>query len=141
MSRLQFQYETFIQYYPQFANDVCYPKNTLQLYWNEATTIVNDDTRCSGLRNPRQLQRALNLMTAHLTVLTVQAAQGQTSGLVTGATVDKVSITLTPPPEVNQWQWWLNQTPYGQQFLALMQVAAVGGFFAGGYPTTFTMPR
>jgi len=140
VSNLQFNYTVFIQYYAEFANSTTYPEATLQLYWNEAVTMVSSNTASCGL-TPVQRVRAINLMTAHLTRLNTQATQGQVSGLLQGAAIDKINIALTPPPEVNQWQWWLNQTPYGQALLALYQVAAAGGFFVGGYPTTFTLRR
>jgi hypothetical protein len=110
------------------------------LYWNEATAYISNNTASGGLTQ-QQRYRAINLMTAHLAVLNTQAAAGQQAGLVQGATIDKISVQLTPPPEVNQWQWWLNQTQYGQQLLALFQVAAAGGFFVGGFPTTYTLRR
>lgn len=137
---ISFDPAAFVLHYPQFSNSQKYPSTMLQLYWDDATTIMSNNTACGGL-SLAQRTRALNLMTAHLAALNTMAAKGENTGLLQGATIDKVSVQLTPPPEVNQWQWWLNQTPYGQQYLALMQVAAVGGFFVGGFPTTFTMRR
>jgi hypothetical protein len=78
---------------------------------------------------PSQQTLALNLMTAHLVFLSDQVAAGETGGVVTGATIDKVSVTLEPPPSSNNWQYWLNQSPYGKQLLALLQVASVGGMY------------
>lgn len=140
MSTIQFNYQAFITGYTQFSNDVLFPQATLQLYWNDATTLISANTATCGL-TVQQRTRALNLMTAHLAVLNAQAAAGQNTGLMQGASIDKISVQLTPPPEINQWQWWLNQTQYGQQLLALYQMAAAGGFFVGGYPTTFTLRR
>lgn len=140
MTCIQFNYATFVQYYAQFNNSVAYPEQTLQLYWNKATTYVSNNTASCGLTLP-QREEALNLMTAHLAVLYGQAASGQQTGLIQGATIDKISVQLTPPPEANQWQWWLNQTQYGQQYLALMQIVSVGGFFVNGFPTTYTLRR
>jgi len=67
--------------------------------------------------------------------LSAKANSGDVAGVVTAATIDKISVTLMPPPGLNQWQWWLNQTPYGQQLLALLQIAAAGGrFYSAGKP-------
>ncbi len=140
MTWLTFNYATFIQYYVEFNNPATWPEATLQLYWNEATTYISNDTTQTTLTQA-QLYRAVNLMTAHLARLNSVAATGGSTQLVQGSTVDKVSVQLTPPPERNQWQWWLNQTPYGQMLLALLQVQAVGGFFVGCYPTQSTIPR
>lgn len=137
---INFQYAAFVQNYPQFVDDILYSAQMLQHCWDDATTIISNRIGGRGL-TLAQRTRALNLMTAHLAVLNTQATSGQVTGLVQGATIDKVNVQLTPPPETNQWQWWLNQTQYGQQLLAMLQVAAVGGFFAGGFPTTFTLRR
>ena len=142
MTCIQFNYATFVQRYTQFNNSVKWPEQTLLLTWEEATTIISDNTASWGL-TIKQRTRALNLMTAHLAALNAQAAAGEQSGLIQGATIDKISVQLTPPPitEGDQWAWWLNQTQYGQQFLALMQAAAVGGFYVGGFPTVYTLRR
>jgi hypothetical protein len=41
---------------------------------------------------------------------------------------------MQPPPETNQWQWWLSLSPWGQQLLALLLVKSAGGFYIGGFP-------
>ncbi len=140
MTCIQFNYTTFIQYYAQFANTTAYPEATLQLYWNRATSYISNNTFSGGLTQQQRVE-ALNLMTAHLTVLSTIAAAGEDSALVQGATIDKVSVQLTPPPEATQWQWWLNQTIYGKQMLALFDLLSVGGFSVGGFPTTYTLRR
>lgn len=140
MSLIQFNYATFAQGYPQFSDMLAFPQATLQLYWNTATNFLSNNTASCGMTIP-QRTTSLNLLTAHIAALSTIAAKGENTGLLQSAGIDKVNVSLTPPPEVNQWQWWLNQTPYGQQYLALMQVMAVGGFFVGGYPTTFTLRR
>ena len=140
MTCVQFNYSVFIQYYTAFSNSAVYPEPTLQLYWNEATTYIIDQLGAFGFRGAQQV-RALNLMTAHLAQLNTLIAAGQGTGVMVAATIDKVSIQLQPPPEVNQWQWWLNQTPYGQQLLALLQGASVGGFYVAGFCQPFQLRR
>jgi hypothetical protein len=78
--------------------------------------------------------QSLMLMTAHLCAISLNIAAGQIAGVLVNATVDKVTIGLQPPELPNQWQYWLQSTPYGQQLLALLQVAAAGGTYVGGRP-------
>jgi hypothetical protein len=138
---IQFNVTLFRTQFAQFASDVLYPDATLQTYWDMATNYVtNKAPQGLGLCLPQQTL-ALNLMTAHLAALMTLIASGQSSGVVQGATIDKVSVQLQPPPVVDQWQWWLNQTPYGQQLIALLSVVGVGGFYFGGYPTNYTLAR
>jgi len=124
-----FNSATFRAQFPPYVDTTAFPDALLQLYWDNAAVYI--DTLCSSM-STAQLTLSMNLMTAHLTFLNQVANSGQNTGLMQGATIDKISVQLTPPPELNQWQWWLNQSPYGQQLLALAQVASVGGWFVGG---------
>lgn len=128
MPAIPFDQNAFRAAYPAFAQT---DANTLQIYWNNATIYISDFA-CNW-NVPTQTQY-LNLMTAHLAAISCIIASGQTPGMVVGATIDKISVTLNPPPEKTQWQWWLNLTPYGQQLLALMQVKTATGFYVGGSP-------
>ena len=81
----------------------------------------------------KQQTYALYLMTAHLISLTQLAAKQQ-AGNIESASIDKVSITVKLPELKNQWEWWMNQTPFGQNLWALLQTISTGGFYIGGRP-------
>lgn len=121
---------SFRSLFPAYANTVQYNSGTVQAFWDTATAYVGDMYSRSWVMSQAQQTLAINQMTAHLLYLNDQIVAGNTPGVMTNATIDKVSVTLQPPPEKNQWQWYLNQSPYGQQLLSLLQVAAVGGFYA-----------
>ncbi len=121
--------------FPQFADPVKWPDAALSIQFGAATGYVSADTY-GDMPTPVRTN-ALYLMTAHLLALGVIIAQNNYSGqvgVVQGAVVDHVQITLTPPPVKSQWQWWLNTTPYGAQLLGLLEAQAAGGFFVGGLP-------
>ncbi len=123
--------------FPAYANNAQYPTSMLQAFWDTATAYVsNRNGGCyTGALTLAQQTLALNQMTAHLVYLNGLIAVGNTPGILTGATIDKVNVTLEPPPIKNAWQYWLNQSPYGQQLLALLSVASVGGFYvSSGVP-------
>lgn len=133
MATLTFDVTAFRLQFPAYADATLFPDATLQMYWDNATCYIDDNGSYGWLQGTcRQL--ALNLMTAHLVALSVIVAAGQVPGLMQTATIDKVSVGLTPPPLKNQWGWWLSLTPYGQQLWALLQVNSVGGFYTGGAP-------
>lgn len=136
MATLSFDYDLFIAQFPAYSNPTTYPEVTLQMYWDIATNYVSDNTVCAVLNEASQ-QYAINLMTAHIAYLNGLITSGQVPGLVQNATIDKITVGLTPPPLPNQFSWWLNLTPYGQQLYALLQVSSVGGFYIGGSPTRF----
>ena len=121
--------------FPQFADPVKWPDAALSIQFGAATGYVSADTY--GDMPVAARTNALYLMTAHLLALGVIIAQNNYSGqvgVVQGAVVDHVQITLTPPPVKSQWQWWLNTTPYGAQLLGLLDAQAAGGFYVGGLP-------
>lgn len=117
---------------PAFADATLYPDAILSGYWDAAACHIS--TADYGSLNGDCRARALNLMTAHLTTLAGIIASGKAPALLQGAGIDKVTVTLTPPPLRSQWQWWLSTTPYGAQLLAILQGKAVGGFYVGGAP-------
>lgn len=128
---LIFNVTQFRTQFPAFANSNQFPDTTLQLYWNNAICYVSP-IACFGSLQGDCRQFAINLMTAHLTALSVIVAGGQLPGIVDSATIDKISVNLMDPPVNNEWQWWLCTTPYGQQLLALLQGRSTGGFYIGG---------
>lgn len=143
MSTIVFNASTFRAMFPVFKDTTVYPDAVLQIYWDTATAYVSNQTGGCYIYSLKLGQQtlALNLMAAHLAYLNSLIATGNTPGVVTGATVDKVSVTLEPPPSSNNWQYWLNQSPYGQQLLALLSVASAGGFYYGGFPTVYNLRR
>lgn len=134
--RILFNATTFRELFPAFSDADTYPTIKLQLYWDTATAYINDvNGGCYvGGMTLAQQTLALNYMTAHLLALSALIAAGSTPGIETSATIDKISVTIQPPPARDSWQYWLQTTPYGAQLLALLQVAAVGGFYYGGFP-------
>lgn len=135
MTTIVFDPATFRVLFPQFADPTAFPTVKLQAQFDMATGYVSSDSY--GDMTVAARGQALNLMTAHLLALGVIVAQNTYSGqvgIVQGATIDHVQITLQPPPQRGQWRWWLNTTPYGAQLVSLLDAQASGGFFIGGLP-------
>jgi hypothetical protein len=133
MAVIVFDVATFRVMFPAFSNAAQFPDAVLEMYWAWATYYIDDNDNYGNLQGSARAL-ALNLMTAHLTAQSVTIAEGQSPAIMQNATIDKVTVGVTPPPLPNQWQWWLNTTPYGQQLLALLAVSIAGGTYIGGYP-------
>lgn len=120
--------------FPAFTSTTKYPDGQLSGYFTMATVYIYPKD-WSGLCGA-QLQLVLDLMTAHLTWLNQLVVSGNTAvAPLAGASIDKVSITLTPPPtNTSAWAYWLNSTPYGKQLLALLRLLSRGGGIVGGTP-------
>lgn len=80
-------------------------------------------------------QYIIFLMTAHLLTLQDNINSGDSAGgLQTGASIDKVSVTVAPPPFSDGFEYYLNQTTYGQQLLALLNLLiATPQYFGGSF--------
>lgn len=123
---------SFRAQFPAFTNT---PDAALQLQWDAA--VVYFGAYDGQLLYGDRLQRCLELLTAHLLQINVMlAAGGQTPtvGVLTSATIDKVTVSNMPPPVKSEWGYWLSTTPYGMQLLALLRVASAGGIYVGGRP-------
>ena len=76
---------------------------------------------------------AIFLLTAHLLTLQGNIAKGDvTGGIQASATIDKVSVSNVPPPTSDSFSYWLNQTTYGQQLLALIELNVPTPMYFGG---------
>lgn len=128
MALIPFNVTDFRALFPAFSNTTTYTDQFLTAYWNLATAYITSNTNCSGM-NLNQQTQALNLMTAHLVYVSTLAQAGENPAIEISATIDKISVSNMPPPAPNQWQYWLQTSPYGAQLLALLQIAAAGGRF------------
>lgn len=133
MATITFDVAAFRAQFPQFANVTDFPDVMLEGYFDTATCYISPSNNYGYLRGTCR-ERALYLMTAHLSALYIAINSGNPTVFVSQSTVDKVSVTITPPPMKDQFQYWLNLTPYGAQILALLNAKAVGGWFVGGLP-------
>lgn len=145
MAKVIFNASDFRTLFPEFVCTPPIPDSTLQVYFDTAELYISNSgyhNRIGGL-NEKQRKQALYLMTAHLAQISRNIKDGSSTGVITQASVDKVSVTLAPPPAETQWQYWLQSTPYGQQLRALLSVASVGGYYVGARPeiTAFNRAR
>lgn len=121
----------FRQQFQAFANVVKFPQVNIQAKFTMASLYISavDWWALSG----DALLLALNYLTAHLMQLEQDTLAGNTSaGIITSATIDKITVALQAPPIKSAWQQWLSQTSYGLQLWALLSIKSAGGFYVGG---------
>lgn len=136
MALIPFEAATFRAKFKAFANQNCFTDTELQGWWDTAGLYVNDNAgACYTLTEAQQTQ-ALYLMTAHMGAIYQALQNGTPLTMTTQAAIDKVQVTVKPPPvqEGSQFQWWLGLTPYGQALLAMLGQSVVGGLYIGGLP-------
>jgi hypothetical protein len=130
MGAIVFDVSEFRTEFPVFASAATYPDADLSGTFTTATYYISDTDY--GRLNGDKRKYALYLMTAHLVALSDLIKAGESPASVVSATIGSVSVSVKPAPDGPQWQWWLNQTPYGQQLSALIATRAAFGFYVGG---------
>lgn len=126
---------TFRLLFPEFANATNFPDAYIQVQWGVAVATMGDQDGWALAGTA--LSTALNYLTAHLMKLNVMASAAGGAGItgvVTGATIDKVSVQLAAPPVRSGWQQWLASTPYGTWLWGFLSVKSAGGLYIGGRP-------
>lgn len=138
-----FDPQQFRDRFPEFADDTVYTDARLEMYWDMANIFISSDGSPCRVLTGKQLALALQLMTAHLLSLSVQAASdsstgaagsGESGGFVTSASVGDISVSKLAPPATDGWQFWLSGSPYGTELWALLSLLSAGGFYVGGLP-------
>lgn len=135
MAQQELDIATFRLLFPEFANPGPFPDAYIQAQWDMAVSYIGD--RDGWALSGAPLRNALNLLTAHLMKLNLMLTAGGGAGVVgvvTGASIDKVSVSLAAPTTRGGWQYWLSTTPYGMQLWALLSMKAGGGLYIGGRP-------
>jgi hypothetical protein len=130
-SVIVFDPDAFREQFPNQFPESEYPDSLLQVYWDTAICYISDEDY--GCLSGDCRLAAINLMVAHLVTIADKSTSGEQTGFVESATIDKISVTLQSFDNKNQFQWFLNQTPYGQQLYALLYVKSVGGSYYGAY--------
>lgn len=113
--------------FPEFANVTAYPDAQINAHIALAGCYIS--TQNYGDLDFNARAYAIELMAAHLLTLDLKASAGTSGGgvasaaggQVISASIDGVSVSMTVPPNKDQLQYWLNQTPYGQRYLAILQ--------------------
>ena len=139
---MNFDIAAFRLMFPEFSDDTKYPDQMLEMYWDLATAFITTNSCPCGSLSGKQRAAALNMMTAHLLALSTQADGTGTGdsgaasggGYQIGSTIGEISVSRMTPPATDGWQFWLSQSPYGQQLWALVSLLAVGGLSIGGLP-------
>ena len=103
---------------------------SVTMYFNMASDFIS--VKNYGLLKDNSRTLALYLLTAHLLQIAGQVIANAAVGTVTIATEGSVSVSLLQPTASNEFKFWLNQSVYGQQLLALLSAKSAFGFYVGG---------
>lgn len=117
--------------FPEFADEERYTDSSLQSFITQAMCYIHNVNYGPLQGNCRKL--GIELMVAHLQTLQEKIQSGVNSTNQIGSTsIDSVSVSLIPPPNKSQFDYWLGLTPYGQRYLMLLMAHAPAGLYYGG---------
>lgn len=138
-TKVEVSVELFRQVCPAFADTTLYPDAVVEIYLEVATSYVSDIYQnCLITVKYKTRQLFLIYMAAHLYSFFLKSTNNGTSatgsaGQILSTTIGEVTVSYVPPPNTQkQYQWWLNQTPYGQALLALLRAQVPVGIPVGG---------
>jgi hypothetical protein len=125
-----FPVDDFLARFPSFSSK---EKVAVIESGNKAMMHITPDQPGMPMRGKYRFY-ALFLMTAHLLELddATSSADGTSiAGTPFKATVGSVTIENTKPNsfQSDDWNYWLNQTKYGRELLAYLEVQAPAGIF------------
>lgn len=129
MATIDLDIAAFRVNFPPYESVTDYPDMRLNAQYEIGKCYVADND-CTLAESCREY--ALQLILAHLLYIQDQINSGNRNAIITSATEGSVSVSLAQPPSSDNWNYWLNTSPYGMQLLAMLEAASVGGFYVGG---------
>jgi len=114
MAEVNVTAEEFRESFPEFSD-----AENIEIYLARTKCYISAEDY--GVLSSDCRKLAIYLFTAHLLTLQKNIAEGQTSaGLTASASIDRVSVSMVPPPSLCEFEYWLNQTLYGVELLSLL---------------------
>lgn len=121
---MDFPVADFITLYPVFS---CVPDSEIELVAEQAECYLNN---CGG----KCYTQLWMLLVAHMLKLRQIEESGETAGIITSASIDKVSVSYATPPAGSDSAYWFGLTPYGKQYMVLNKRCGGVGFYVGDMP-------
>lgn len=139
MSNVVITIAKFREAFPEFADATKYKDAYIERHIDTAMIFISDR---NWLIKPKVRELAIEYMTAHLIYLENLDESGNfigwndsaTSGAVTSSHIGDVSVSLQPPIASEEWELWLETTPYGKMLLALLELQAPKAIYFPGRP-------
>lgn len=128
--------EEFKEYFPAFKD---YSDSSIEMSINESACYISN--KYSGNVSLECRGFMIELMTAHLLALSENSNGDVTGGAVAGqvvsAKIEQVTVSVALPKNSNPFQYFLNQTIYGQRLLALIQSKITPIYYGGSFQRVF----
>ena len=122
---------------PEFADTTKYPDTYIQRFITQSTMFITTD---SGIIKDDVRALAIEYMTAHLITLAAVDGAGNANadsnsgGVLTSASIDSVSVAFQAVIAKDAFEQWIQSTPYGKLYWALLSANMPTGVYWVGTP-------
>ena len=126
--------------FPEFGNTTKYPDGYIQRFITMASMFITKD---SGRIKDEVRVLALEYMTGHLITLSALDGQGNAQGdgnaggVLSSAHIESVSVAYQTAIAKDMFEQWIQSTPYGKMYWALLSANNPAGIFWIGSPRAF----
>lgn len=138
MAEIELKTKDLREAFPEFADECKYPDGYINRFLTQATAYISN-YNCKLRPQVRLL--AIQYMTCHLITLASVDASGNATGadgnIVTSSHVGNVSVSIQPPIARDAFEQWIQSTPYGKAYWALLTANNPTGIFYVGTPRVF----
>ena len=138
MSSIVFDIAEFRIKYPVFDS---ISDSVVLRAFDSAEMFISNNTSCYLTES--RLKYVLYLMTAHILQIGIDSSSngGGSAGIVSSASIDKISVSFEARINKTAFQYFLNKTIYGEEILALFSLWSAGGYYIGGSNATLGFKR
>lgn len=124
--------------FPEFASECMYPDGYLKRFLTLASSYIS--TTNFHLK-PEVRLLAIQYMACHLMTLSPVDAKGNATGadgnIITGSHIGNVSVSIQPPVARDAYEQWIQSTPYGKAYWALLKANTPTSVHWVGTPRAF----
>ena len=130
-NHVNFTVDIFLKDFPEFVEE---DAQILESHLERTKCYIS--TEDYGVINGKTRLLACELMMAHLLTINRRIhRENQTQAVsVSSASLGGVSVSLTPPSNRTQQEFWYNLTIYGTQLWSLLVTNTPVGFYVAGQP-------
>lgn len=126
--------------FPEFGDVSKYPNEYIQRFITMASMFITKD---SGRIKDDVRVLALEYMTCHLMTLSAIDGQGNaqgdgnSGGVLSSAHIESVSVAYQTAIANDMFEQWIQSTPYGKMYWALLSANNPAGIYWVGSPRAF----
>jgi len=138
MSQVELVAKDLREAFPEFASECKYPNGYLDRFLTQATMYIS---KYDCYIRPEVRKLAIQYMACHLLTLSAVDSSGNATGaesnIITSSSIGSVSVSIQPPIARDAFEQWIQSTPYGKAYWALLQANTPTGIHWVGTPRAF----